>query len=115
MLAQPIIAVIRTVVPAAVGTLLAWLAVKGLDLGSLQEGLSTALVAACTALYYAGVALLERKVHPAFGWLLGVAKAPTYDATAKKDPSSPTGESAAVASPLPDDTPVKSTRILGKA
>lgn len=115
MLAQSLIAIIRTVVPTVVGTLIAWLAAKGLDLGAQQEALSTALVAACTALYYALVTLLERKVHPAFGWLLGAAKAPTYDATAKVDDASPTGQSAAVASPLPDGTPVQVQRILGKA
>lgn len=115
MLAQSVIAIIRTLVPTVVGTCIAWLAAHGLDLGANQELFTTALIAACTTGYYALVTLLERKVHPAFGWLLGAAKAPTYDATAKKDDASPTGESAAVANPLPDGTPVKTNRILGKA
>lgn len=116
MFAQSIIALIRTVVPTLVGTLFALLAARGLKLdGDAQAAFGAALIAACTALYYAAVSLLERKVNPAFGWLLGAAKAPTYDATAKKDDSSPTGESAAVASPLPDGTPVEPQRILGKA
>jgi hypothetical protein len=116
MLAQSFIAIIRTLVPTVVGTCIAWLAAHGLDLGSNQELFTTALIAACTTGYYALVTFLERKVHPAFGWLLGAAKAPTYDATAKLDESSPSGQSAAVANPLPDGTPVSAPQpILGKA
>lgn len=104
---------IRTLVPWVVGYLLTLAAKAGLD---LPEGLATELVTVgLGALYYLVVRILETRGKAVFGWLLGAPKAPTYDATAKKDPSSPTGESAAVASPLPDDTPVKSTRILGKA
>lgn len=114
MLAQAIIAIIRTAVPTIVGTALAWLAAHGLDLGASQELIITALIAACTTLYYALVSFLERKVNPAFGWLLGVAKAPTYDAIAKADPSSPTGQSAATASPLPDGTPVETDRYVAR-
>jgi hypothetical protein len=116
MLAQSLIAIIRTVVPSAVGLLLGWLAARGFNLDpDTQAGLVTALTAACIALYYAAVAWLERHVNPAFGWLLGAAKPPTYDATARLDPASPTGEVAAPASPLPDGTPVETNRILGKA
>lgn len=116
MLSQSLIALIRTTVPGLVGLILGWLAARGFNLDpETQSGLITALTAVAIALYYALVSFLERKVNPAFGWLFGVAKAPTYDATAKVDTSSPTGESAATASPLPDGTPVKSTRILGKA
>jgi hypothetical protein len=114
MLAQSFIAIIRTLVPTVVGTCIAWLAAHGLDLGANQELFTTALIAACTTGYYALVTLLERKVHPAFGWLLGAAKAPTYDATAKKDDASPTGESAAVANPLPDGTPVETDRYVAR-
>lgn len=107
MLSQALISIIRTVIPTVVGTAIAWLAAHGLDLGSQEALITGALIATCTTLYYAGVSFLERKVHPAFGWLLGVAKPPTYDATAKLDPSSPTGVSAGPASPLPDGTPLK--------
>lgn len=110
MLSQPLIGLIRTAVPSLVGFALSWLAIRGFDLNpDTQEALVTSLTTLMIAAYYALVTLLERKVNPAFGWLLGVAKAPTYDATSKLDPSSPTGESAAVASPLPDDTPVQET------
>ncbi len=107
MLSQPLIGLIRTAISAAVGLLIGWLATRGFNIDpETQAGLIAVLTTLSIAAYYALVTLLERKVNPAFGWLLGVAKAPTYDATAKLDPSSPTGVSAAVASPLPDDTPV---------
>lgn len=116
MLAQSLIALIRTAVPGAVGIALGWLAARGFNLDpQTQAGLISALTAVCIALYYALVSFLERKVHPAFGWLFGAAKPPTYDATARKDAESPTGEVAATASPLPDGTPVETQRILGKA
>ena len=117
MLAQSIIALIRTAVPGAVGVLLGWLAARGFNLDpDTQQGLIAALTGVAIALYYSLVTLLERKVNPAFGWLLGAAKTPTYDATAKVDDASPTGQSAGPASPLPDGTPVEvEPQILGKA
>ena len=69
---------IRTVVPVAVGAILAALAQANLD---LDEGLVTEVVTAvCITVYYAIVRLLEEHVSPAWGWLLGVAKVPQYDA-----------------------------------
>lgn len=110
MLAQSIIALIRTAVPSFIGLVVSWLAIRGFDLDlETQAALITALNTLLITAYYALVTFLERKVNPAFGWLLGMAKAPTYDATSKLDPSSPTGESAAIASHLPDDTPVEKT------
>jgi hypothetical protein len=115
MLAQAIIAIIRTTVPAAVGILAGWLAVHGLNIDpATQQLLIGGLSTAAVALYYSAVTFLERKVHPAFGWLLGAAKAPTYDATARIDDSSPTGQSAATASPLPDGTPVETDRYVAR-
>jgi hypothetical protein len=97
-------------VPSLVGLLVSWLAVRGFELNAeTQAGLVTLLTTAIITLYYSLVTLLERKVNPAFGWLLGMAKAPTYDATSKLDDTSPTGESAAIASPLPNDTPTEET------
>jgi hypothetical protein len=117
MLAQSITALIRTAVPGVVGLFLGWLAARGFNLDpDTQAGLIAAVTAVAIAAYYALVSLLERKVNPAFGWLLGSAKVPTYDATAKVDDSSPTGQSAGPASPLPDGTPVEvAPQILGKA
>ena len=77
MLGPALLGTIRTFVPVVVGSLIAWL----LDLGvTVDEGtvdaLSLALVGLITAAYYFIVTLLERKVHPYFGVLLGVPKAP---------------------------------------
>ena len=80
MLNDPIIAIIRTLVPSAVGAAIAWGAAKGIGIDEETSAtLTTALVAICTALYYAAVTWLERKIDPAFGWLLGVPKAPSYN------------------------------------
>lgn len=110
---QLVTSLIRTLTPWIVGYLLAGAAKTGLD---LPEWLATDVVTfVLGGVYYVAARLLETRGKAAWGWLLGAPKPPTYDATAKKDPNSPTGESAAVASPLPDDTPVRSSRILGKA
>ena len=79
MFSDMFIALIRTFVPAAIGSAIAW----GIDQGitipeDTQTQLTAALVTICITLYYALVTLLERKVNPAFGWLLGAPKAPTY-------------------------------------
>ena len=110
---QLVTSLIRTLTPWIVGFLLAAAAKAGLD---LPEWLATDVVTVVLGgVYYVVARILETRGKAAWGWLLGAPKPPTYDATAKKDASSPTGESAAPASPLPDGTPVKSTRILGKA
>ncbi len=73
---------IRTWVPIAVGAAISWLATNGLE---LDEETRTATVVAATgaiqALYYTADRLLENK-FPAIGWLLGSAKAPTYNPVA---------------------------------
>lgn len=82
MFHDTLIAIIRTFVPTVVGILIAWLIDHGLDIPSeLQTQLSAALVAVSITGYYALVTLLERKVDPSFGWLLGAPKAPTYNIT----------------------------------
>lgn len=79
MLHDAIIALIRTFVPTAVGSALAWLATRGAAVDADTSALLVAgLVAVCTTLYYSLVTYLEREVNPAFGWMLGMAKAPTY-------------------------------------
>ena len=79
MLSDGLTAIIRTVVPVVVGTLLGLLADWGLDIDpDTQATLSAALIPICISGYYVLVAVLERKVSPAFGWLLGAAKAPKY-------------------------------------
>jgi hypothetical protein len=67
---------IRTVVPAIVGALAAWLVSLGLDLpADAYEGLTAALGLLFTGIYYAVVRLIEDRV-PQFGCLLGLAKSP---------------------------------------
>lgn len=73
--------VIRTVVPAVVGAVLAWLAAHGFDwlnLHSYQDQISAWLIVVCQAGYYALARLLETKVSPLFGVLLGAVKQPVY-------------------------------------
>ena len=70
---------IRTWVPTAVGIAVAFLVAQGVDLDpSTELQLSGGLVAVVTGVYYAVVRAAENK-WPAFGYLLGVAKAPTYN------------------------------------
>lgn len=73
------VSLIRTVVPAAVGAFLAWLAGQ---LGIvIDEGDALAVGAVATAVatgaWYVVVRFLEQKV-PALGWLLGLPKPPSY-------------------------------------
>lgn len=72
-------ALIRTAVPTAVGALVTFLAGRGVvvDDGT-RDMLAAALVSLVTTLYYAGVTVLERKVDPRWGWLLGAPKVPRY-------------------------------------
>ena len=67
---------IRTVVPALVGALSAWLVSLGLELPvEAYEGLIAGMGLLFTGVYYAVVRLIEDRV-PQFGWLLGLAKSP---------------------------------------
>lgn len=70
---------IRTVTGVAVGQVLAWLAVR---YGIVIDAQSTAAAilaagAVTSAAWYALVRQLEKR-WPIFGWLLGLAKAPSY-------------------------------------
>ena len=68
MLSDPIVRTIRTYVPMLLGYLVAQV--------PLLSGVidTEALTMAVVAGYYGLAALLENKVHPAFGWLLGLPK-----------------------------------------
>jgi ABC-type sulfate transport system permease subunit len=70
------LSIIRTFIPAVVGAVVTLLTKIGanVDSAALEVGISTII----TGLYYAGVRVLEVKVGPKFGWLLGAPKAPTY-------------------------------------
>jgi hypothetical protein len=79
MFADAVPAVIRTVVPAAVGAFISWLFGIGIQVDSEGENaINKALTVLLIAAYYALATLLERRVSPSFGWLLGMAKTPAY-------------------------------------
>jgi hypothetical protein len=78
---------VRTFVATAVGTLVAWLAKNAhivID-SNTSAGLVQAFTATVIGAYYLVVRFLETRV-PAFGWLLGLAKLPTYPAPANEVP-----------------------------
>ena len=84
MLHDSIIAAIRTGIATLVGFVVAFLVTSGLDLDeSFAINLTTVLTVLCTAAYNWLVIILEKKVHPMFGVLLGVPKAPSYEPTGK--------------------------------
>ena len=79
---------IRTFVPLVVGSFVAWLATRGVEIdrntliGILDPILATA--------YYAGVRAIEKR-WPRAGWLLGAPGAPSYASG-----GSPSGPSAPI-------------------
>ena len=75
-----VISFIRTLTPTIVGQFISWLALAGIldNGGEISAQLIVALNALFTAVYYAGVRLLEEFVSKKFGWLLGYAKKPEY-------------------------------------
>lgn len=69
---------IRTVIPMVVGTVLTWLAAKGVV---VDDATSAGLVAFLTGLSSAAYYVIARQLEarfPQFGWLLGVPKTPNY-------------------------------------
>lgn len=74
------IAAIRTGVAAVVGFLVAFLVSNGFDLDdAFAVNLTMALTVFFTSLYNWLVIVMEKNVNPAFGYLLGIAKPPSYD------------------------------------
>ena len=74
---------IRTIVPLLVGSLVAWLATRDIDVD--QALILPAADAIITAVYYGVVRFVETKVAKA-GWLLGVPGAPSYAPVASVAP-----------------------------
>lgn len=75
--------IVRTFVPILVGAIVTGFSRVGIDLGEDPEtivAITSAITLVVSTLYYALVRLLESKVGPAWGWLLGYANAPRYDA-----------------------------------
>ena len=72
-----VMSLIRTAVPAIVGGVIAWLTSFGLALDpELETTLTVALTSASVFIYYAVVRLLEVKVSPWWGTLLGTRNSP---------------------------------------
>lgn len=77
-----VIAIVRTVIPILVGWLVGLLAAANIPVDAeVQAGLVVSLSTLVASLYYVGVAWLERR-WKWFGWLLGIARNPVYDAVA---------------------------------
>lgn len=97
--------VVRTFVPVVVGALLGWAAKVGLNLPNAQ--VTELVTVVFTTVYYAIVRFLETKYSSQFGWLLGLAKAPQYAASAGSDAgiNTPTDLSSPVAQVPDDPTP----------
>lgn len=101
--------IIRTVVPLVVGWLISLPITKALGLSSDQ--LTTLVTAGVTAVYYLLVRVLEQYVSPRFGWLLGLAKTPSYAPVTPEgvhvitsvsgSPTTTAGTTAAVLTPPP--------------
>lgn len=87
MFRDSIIAAVRTGIAALIGLLIAWLVGQGVDVGALEANLNVALFALFTALYNIAVVYLEKKVHPYFGILLGIPKAPAYGSVGTATPT----------------------------
>lgn len=86
------VSIIRTAVPAAIGTVIAYGASKGLNIDPIS--VNAAIVPLAITLYYAVVRYAEKR-HPQLGWLLGFAATPTYteDSTKGADvPVAPAGQ-----------------------
>jgi hypothetical protein len=74
-----ILATVRTGVQAGVGVVAGYAATHGAVVDvSDQAAVVGAVMVLCTVAYTVVVGLLERKVHPLFGVLFGVPRAPRY-------------------------------------
>ncbi|UOR02050.1 hypothetical protein MUN77_01580 [Leucobacter allii] len=74
-----LVALVRTVVPVIVGSLLSLAAQAGLHIdASTSELLTLILVAVCTAAYYALIRALSTR-WAWVGWFLGYPTDPTYE------------------------------------
>ena len=74
---------VRTFVPIVVGAVLAFFVTRGITLDpDFEVALTTTITAGLSFAWYALVRVFEVYVSPKFGWLLGLAKAPVYQAEA---------------------------------
>jgi hypothetical protein len=70
------LSVVRTFVPVIVGAVITVLTKIGADVSS--ESLELLIGSIVTTAYYTVARVLETKVTPRFGWLLGAPRTPTY-------------------------------------
>lgn len=71
---------VRTYVPWLVGAIIGWLISLQIPLDpEVEVHLTAVLMLVASMLYYFIARVFEIWVRPKFGWLLGLAKAPTYD------------------------------------
>lgn len=114
MLYNIIVGLLRTGVGSLVGLAVTWLLALGIELDlESQAALIVTLATITIGLYTALVNWLATKVHPAFGYLLGVPATPEYRAVAAKQADGqvvatelsplPTGEIVYVAPAEPHD------------
>jgi hypothetical protein len=95
MLSDSIVALIRTIVPSIIGSLIALGVNAGIEFGEgTAENLSVALIPICISAYYALATYLERNVNANLGWLLGQPKAPTYSGEDSNEEKLESGEYA---------------------
>ena len=99
--------IVRTITPYVVGILVTFLGKAGFQWEPSPEAL-VIVTAAVSALYYALVRILETRGRQAWGWLLGLPKAPEYDATVVQTPA---GEVATRNSDIPTGAPVETRRV----
>lgn len=97
---QPIgdvlVSMVRTTVAIVVGAFVSWAVRHG---ASIDAASATAYVTPIAiATYYGIVRVLEAR-FPVLGWLLGIAKAPTYNPTPLVAVPAPTPDAAPVAPP----------------
>lgn len=85
--------IIRTVVPIIVGSVIAWLAARGVKVD--EATILPAVDAIVAAAYYAVIRMVEDK-WPKAGWLLGSPGAPSY--------ASPTPSPSTLTIPMTSDS-----------
>jgi len=77
-MSDAIIALVRTIVPIAVGAFITWLSLLGVELDpEIAAATVTALTGLIASAYYAVVKVVSVNV-PWVGWLLGYPANPTY-------------------------------------
>ncbi|GAA2746308.1 hypothetical protein GCM10009868_31190 [Terrabacter aerolatus] len=94
--------------PLLVALVTSLLVKASIDPGPYQQLIAQLVGGAVATAYYVAVRVFETYVKPRFGWLLGYAKQPTYDAPAAPSDASPSGAVATEATEgIPEGAPVE--------